>query len=70
MMAHHEREWKHFVVQRVGQQAAAALELQGFFRSRRTTKKSSRCGTPTKRRQPTARPLGELQLNMVSDDAN
>jgi hypothetical protein len=58
MKAHHERQWQNFVRERVGIEAAAALELDGFFPSRRRKRS-------TKRQQPITRPLSEIELNRL-----
>jgi hypothetical protein len=66
----HERQWTGFVRARAGDEAAAALEVQGFFNAPRPKKVASRAGTtPTKRCRPAARPLSHLELNQISDRA-
>ena len=70
MRAVHDRQWRDFVRNRVGDAAAAALESQGFFRSRRSQKKASRRASPTRRSSPTSRPLSELELNRLNVDSH
>jgi len=69
LQVQHERQWTGFVRARAGDEAAAALEVQGFFNAPRP-KMASRAGTtPTKRCRPAARPLSHLELNQISDRA-
>ena len=69
LQVQHERQWTGFVRARAGDEAAAALEVQGFFNAPRP-KVASRAGTtPTKRCRPAARPLSHLELNQISDRA-
>ena len=69
LQGQHERQWRGFVRARAGDEAAAALDEQGFVNTLRP-RASSRAGTtPTKRCRPAARPLSHLELNQISDRA-
>ena len=69
LQGQHERQWRGFVRARAGDEAAAALDEQGFFNTLRPRAASRAGTTPTKRCRPAARPLSHLELNQISDRA-